>query len=369
MNKKYTYFCVLIFISLFFLFSNLLANNKSLSKFNLVYEGLLPVKNDEIIDCKVANLFGEQYDSLIVKSYTYFEIYSFQSNNWIKTNKIIFLNKKSDVNNRNIPWTIGDLNKNGKDEIIVCIDKIIKKYEWDENRFKETIYKSNYYTDFILTGDINNDAIDELVLFCYEKILEKDDTGCKYFLCIARFDKDNINNIWMDKGNLGFYKSELIPSDSLICIADIGNVGRNQLLIADGQSDVSLTKYNLLIWDNDRMKFVEPFFIIKGSKVKNDIPFSETFLIGDIIPIKIRGETSFLGVYNSFGFEEILFKIKNNKFNIIEKIFKHDEGWSLPEMVCYMDIDGKGKGILRIMQVIIDKKDIIKYKFYRTINF
>jgi len=351
---------VITFLGLFLSFASLTAKN--LSKFTLIYEGYLPTSID-YKPFKPANLLGKEHEFIVVKHNSYFELFQFTGDNWKSFYKIPFMEGSS----RNakiiesIAWTIGDLNNNGKDEIIICIDRTIKRYEWNGEQFKEMAHKFPYLTDDILIGDINNDNFNELVLFCYEKSLIS--ASCEYYLCIAKLNKERLCLLWLDKGKLGYVKSNVIPSDNLVCIADIENIGYNQLLVAEGQSDVSPTRYNLLIWDKDKLKFIKSFIVSKGTIITKGHIEAVPFLIGGLNPIKIEGKTMLLAsmVYPHAKFKQVIVKIENNKLSISKAIFDH-RGWYFPNGVYWINLDGRGKGILEVIKL---KSGKIKYLFYR----
>jgi len=353
---------VLTFLGIFLSLASLTAKN--LSEFTLIYEGCLPTSIDYKY-FKPANLLGKEHEFIVVKHNFYFEVFQFTGEQWKSFYEIPFM-EESSINakiTKSIAWTIGDLNNNGKDEIVICIDRTIKRFEWNGNQFKKTVYEFPYLTDDILIGDINNDNLNELVLLCYETSLSSEEPGCKYYLCNAKLNKKGLHLLWTDGGKLGYVKSNVIPSDHLVCIADMENTGSNQLIVAEGQSDVSPTRYNLLIWEKDELKLLKSFIVSKGTMITTGHIEAAPFLIDDLIPIKVKSQTMFIAsmVYPHVKCKQVLLRIENNNLSIIDTIFDHS-GWSFPNRVYWINIDGKGKGLLRVTKL---RSGESKYVFYR----
>jgi hypothetical protein len=337
---------------------------KNLPEFTLIHEGYLPAVIDDQ-HFTPANLLGKQQEFIVVKQNAYFEVFQFTGNSWKSFYEIPFGegNSKNAKIGKSIAWTIGDLNNNGKDEIIICIERTIKKYEWNGVQFKEMVYKFPYLTEDILIGDVNNDNLNDLVLFCYERPLNSEERGCKYYLCIAKLEKGRLSLLWTDKGKLGYVKSNVIPSDNLVCIADVENIGANQLVVAKGQSDVSPTKYNLLSWDKDELKFIKSLIISPEGDIitKGDIG-AASFSIGDLKPIKIAGKIMLLvPMVDNNKFRQVIVKRENNGVIISKPIFEHS-GWRFPNRIYWINLDGRGKGILRVINLGSGE---VKYMFYR----
>ena len=349
----------LTYLGLLFLLSNPTAGN--LPDFVLTHEGYFP-PSVNYKQFKPANLFNKQQECIVVKDNSYFEIFRFTIGGWKSFHKIPIAGPSSDTNVVVTAWTVGDLNDDGRDEIIVCINRSIRQYEWDGKRFQKKRYEFPYLADGILIGDVDNDGSNELVSFCYEHRPDPEDPGCKYYVYIAKPDKDRINTLWTDKGKLGYVKSNIIPSDNLVCIADIMNMGYNQLLVAKGQSDVSPTGYELLVWGGNELKLLKSFIVAKGTIVTKGHIEATPFLIGHVSPMKIHGKTMFSGSMVYPEFKQVLLKIENNRLTVIQEIFEHS-GWVLPNRAYWMNIDGKGKGVLGTMEL---RNGRTKYVFYRS---
>jgi len=360
--------------------------DEDLLEFKLVYEGNFSSdityfqpwrRRNYFQSCRSANLFGDKQDYLIVdiniikniiekrSASSYFEIFQFTDNEWKSFYKIPLADTDLNITT----WTTGDLDKDGKDEIIIFVNETIKRYEWDGEQFKMTIYEFPYLVDDVLVGDIDNDNLNELVLFYYEdpKCDRNEPPECRYHLGVAKYDYDNekISLFWTDNGKFGYLHSHVIPPDNLICIADVGNVGHNQLLVAEAQSDVSPTRYNLLSWEEKELKLLKSFRILNRTIITErqveEWEGRASFLIGKLIPIEVKGKRMFLAGEESSGkTTTVLIETEDNELRVIKRIFDHS-GWARPNKVFWMDIDGKGKGVL---QLIMDK-DEIKYMFYR----
>gem|GEM_PF-1632753 len=329
--------------------------------FDLVYEGRFPTCG--LCSClKAADLLGNKEEQTVVECGGRLGIYQFTGADWDTLKELEF---SGDDSTDQVAWSVGDLNDNGRDEVAVSVDRTIKLYEWVDNQVSEVTHRFPYLIDDILIGDANDDNSNELVLFCYQSPLRSEDTGCQYHLCIADLDSQHLHVSWTDKGRLGYIKSNVIPSDHLVCIADIENVGHNQLVVAEGQSDMSPTRYHLLSWDEDELKPVKSFIISKGTMVTEGHIEAPPWMIGDFHPIRMGGETVILAsmVHSGAQFKEVVAKVERGNFTILSELPRPDDWISPNRLLCWIDIDGKGKGILGVARSGHGRNS---YVFYRS---
>lgn len=225
------------------------------------------------------------------------------------------------------------------------------------------MYELPCFIDDIVVGDVDNDSLNELVLFCYENPLRREDPGCRYHLCIAHLNESGLNISWTDKGETGYVKSNIIPSDNLVCIADVANVGYNQLVVAEGQSDVSPTRYHLLTWNEGELRLTESFIVSRGTIVTEGHIEVFPWMMDDFRPMKMDEQTLLLGCMADSGaeLEEVVVRIAHGNLKILEEISFH-EGYVLPNRFCWINVEGKGKGALGVTHLMSGKN---KYVFYR----
>ncbi len=330
-------------------------------QFSLVYQEYLPIAG-LCSRVEAADLLGSKHECVIIESDGHLLIYQYREAIWDSLGQLRLVPEGSTV--REAAWTVGDLDDDGRDEIIVCTARTIRHYRWTHNQFSETSYELAYFVDDILVGDVDNDSLNELVLFCYENPLRREDPGCRYHLCIAHLHESGLNISWTDKGELGYVKSNVIPSDNLVCIGDIENAGHSKLVVAEGQSDLSPTRYNLLIWNEGGLRLTKSFIVAKGTVVTEEHIEIPPWMTDDFRPMEIGQETLLLGsmVHSGARLEEVVGRIVDGNLEILEGISFH-EGSVLPNRFCWINADGKGKGVLGIPHV---RNGENKYVFYRS---
>lgn len=93
-------------------------------QFALVYQGCLPI----VGLCRrveAADLLGSEHECLIVESGEYLLIYQYREAIWDSLSQLRLV--RTDSTAREAAWTVGDLDDNGRDEIIMCADRSIKQ--------------------------------------------------------------------------------------------------------------------------------------------------------------------------------------------------------------------------------------------------
>ena len=328
---------------------------ESLSEVKLVYQGDLP-QDIYYKDFKPANLHGGAREFIVVKFDFNFEVFEFTEENWKVRYRIPFADSSSNIDIRDIAWTIGDLNKNDKEEILICHKRTVKRYEWNGETFKESVSELLYSVGDVIIGDIDNDNSNELVAFCYDRPFKPGGEYYRCYLCVVELSNGELNIIWTDQGNLG-YSGRGESSDDLVCIADVENIGFDQLLVAEGQSDMSATTYNLLTWEKNKLQIANSFILHRGTAESEGLPC----VIGKLVPINISGQTMFIGALIDRPPQFAILKIKEGDLDILKPIFLQ-KGWRVPNKFCWIDLDGRGKGVL---SMISWRDGRHTYEFYR----
>ncbi|MDD5531027.1 MAG: VCBS repeat-containing protein [bacterium] len=352
-----------IFIGTVLSASNLMAK---LPDFNLIDEGYLPEPisyNIEHIsytrELKSANLLGNRQEFILIKDKSILKILQFVKKEW-KTFYEITLDDSNST--KNIKWTTGDFNNDGKDEIILFKEHSMIKYEWNGKEFGKTVNELPYLIGDALIGDVNTDRKNELVTFCYENPLKKEDTGCKYYICIIKTENDSLRFLWTDKGELGYINSNIVPSAHLLCIANV-DTNYKQLVIAESQSDVSPTTYDLLMWNKNKLERTKSFIVAEGNIITKGYTEERPFLLGYFKPIYIKEKEYFLGcvecapdsLHPYHYSQTVIFEMKNN-FRILKSFELTDCDCNGFEM-SWINLDGKGKGVMGLYSGREDKLD------------
>ncbi|MFA5031378.1 MAG: VCBS repeat-containing protein [bacterium] len=345
-----------IFIGTVLSTSNLMAK---LPDFNLIYEGYLPEPisyNIEHVsytmELKSANLLGNRQEFIVIKDTSIFKILQFVKKEW-KTFYEITLNDSNSA--KNTKWTTGDLNNDGKDEIILFKEQSMIRYEWNGKEFEKTVNELPYLVGDALIGDVNNDNFKELVVF------GEKNRGHKYYLCIIKAEKDSLHFLWTDNGELGYVNYN--TSDKLVCIANVENIHRKQLVIAKEQSDVSPTTYNLLMWNKNKLELTKSFIVAEGNIITKGHTEEPPFLLGHFKPIYIKGKECFLGcvecapdsLHPYSYFQTVIFEMKNN-FRILKALESNCCACANFE-TSVINLDGKGEGVMTLNSGQEDKFD------------
>lgn len=328
---------IIIIILIQFIVSMLFAEEHI--KFNLINEGKLP-QHFNRAEYKALDIFGNNTNYFITITNNFLIIYRFINNEMILFKKI---NISNSINESRQIWTVGDLNNNSKDEIIICKDRSIFLYEFENNQLiqKEYSYKDSIHS--IIVGDINNDNNNELVLFTQKKHSGDDiNEPLQYNLSlnIAKIMDDEILTMWSDKYQYGYFDTGIIPPPKLICISNIKNKKYNNLFISKPQSDVRATVYKTYRWENTQL-IKDNNFIIEYSRTNDKIKSSSLkfepnvmskyenyYIVGYLEPIIIKNEVLFFAsvgffLHNKKGFRmhKGFFKVANNNVKILSKTF------------------------------------------------
>lgn len=332
-------------ITSFLLCSFSLANNPH--NLNLVYDLDFPFTLNNKDNVRFIYNPLKNKDILVLKSDSHFKFYEFQNENLILINSIA-----SPINSENINWVTGDVDNDSYDDILIYKNKQIYILTGKEQSFKEKIFNTSLLIADLLIGDINNDSINEIIMFGFED--SKMQGSLKYHLCLYKIMDNRLINVWTDKGSKGYGKSD--GSANLICISDVKNLSKNFLLLSTRQSDVSPSRYHLLRYQNNDLS-LENSFIISDKKLilKGHIE-KFPYIIGNYLPLKIANDQYFIAtqIINGYKFEKVLLKIKNNEVNIYDLHPSEISNCKTSNMF-YVNLDGKSKGLLTI------KNEKVKY--------
>ena len=306
-------------------------------------------------------LSGFDRECIVTSSSNHLEVIQFVGDSWQNISRIPFSVSHYDYYG-GYSWTTGDMDRDGWDEIIACHDSFVNRYKWNGSKFLKQTAVFPYLIEQVRIGDINNDGDNELVFFCGES-LPHERIGYPYHLCIAKWKDSRLNMFWDDSVKLD-YAVRNMP-DFLILIADVINKGYNQLLISRSQSDVSPTSYNLLKW-NDKTGSLElnKSFRITDKVVPDDSYISSLPFISGRLNYLSKDDTIFIsGTMFTAGEKYLenyykIFKIKGDSLIQARCIFH-----KLTSGTCFIDIDGKGIGLLVIWREPPSTENL--FRFFR----
>ena len=310
---------------------------------------------------KPLRLPGFDRECVVTSSSKHLEVIQFVGDSWQNISRIPFSVSHYDYYG-GYSWTTGDLDRDGSDEIITCLDSLVSQFIWNGEKFLTQTAVFPYLIEQVRIGDINNDGDNELVFFCGES-LPHERIGYPYHLCIAKWKDSRLNMFWDDSVKLD-YAVRNMP-DFLILIADVINKGYNQLLISRSQSDVSPTSYNLLKW-NDKTGSLElnKSFRITDKVVPDDSYISSLPFISGRLNYLSKDDTIFIsGTMFTAGEKYLenyykIFKIKGDSLIQARCIFHN-----LTSGTCFIDIDGKGIGLLVIWREPPSTENL--FRFFR----
>lgn len=324
--------------------------------FKLVYQGdwpsVLRTNGDGGRGVQVAHLYDEPRDCVVRADSTCFRVFQFDDRTWTQRDSIPFA-LSGDTSSISA-WTVGDLLGKGQDGIIAVAGNTLGIYSRKGNRFDCTRYRLPYAVDGIKVGDVNNDGHNELVMLTYDRLYPDSVPWFYYIVAVARVIGDSFTEFWNDQASLGVERNDECGLDRLVCIADVKGVGRNQLLCARGQSDISATVYLLFDWARGRLTGTREFFIadtllngvVSPTLVESDTGWSDgtpVSVLGDWIPAQFDGKTAFLVPWYDGNYK--LARIARDSFEVLDTLPGSKN--LLHVRAYWIDPDGQGKGILR----------------------
>lgn len=322
-----------------------------------VYQGKWPDDLDACWQLMALHLAKSKQEYLIVPVNANLEIIQFEGDSWRRIGRIQYPNNR--VSYEYNLWTTGDIDGDGDDEIITCYDSLVSCYKWNGHDFLRRTAIFRYCVEQVRVGDINNDGNNELVFLGGES-LPRELIGYPYNLCIAKWDTLGLHLLWDDSTKLG-YRVLNMP-DFLLFIADIINVGCNQLLVSLSQSDVSPTVFNLLTWDENKgyLKRTKSF-VISDRLILTDEHIMVTPYVSGRLNSFTKHDTTFLSgtlFGMTGGSKHDIFIIKNDSLAQARTVFR-----PFPAGGYFIDLDGRGIGLLVIWQEPLSTHK--KFRFYR----
>jgi hypothetical protein len=158
----------------------------------------------------------------------------------------------SGMQKRKAFWTSGDMDSDGSDEVVVALDTLVLVYRWNGTTFVPETMTLPRAARQMVSGDIDNDGRNELIACCDTTTnghWREGYTDMKYRVYVCRLVDRKLDVLWTDSAKLGYGEPEM--PDYFWSIADFQNLGYNQLLVTQSQSDVSPTIYDLLEWNRN----------------------------------------------------------------------------------------------------------------------
>lgn len=271
--------------------------------------------------------FGHFIDStdhyLIGYDFSNFCVFGFQDNH-------LELIHTFDIKHLNLGYKnqfkciVGDFNNNKVDEIIFYLNKRIILFEWNGHEFQLTEYESPYYIHDCLIGDITNNERNELIISCMDDSLEKVYPHGEYDthlrILLTTLESGNITFFYDKKTDLNLRINSAMPFDKLVAVFDINNVGMNELIISDSQSDVSPTYYTIFSWNIDTESFdlSDSFEITNLHLNSTQLKYENliNYATGTLYPLSLNKTNYFLaniwGANKSFKSHARLLSIEDN---------------------------------------------------------
>jgi hypothetical protein len=358
----------IILMSCFLFVSNyLLSGGPDNTK--LIYHGKLNFPS-WIIPGKI---FSEAKHTLVFKNgkghcLEFYELVDNYIYHTIKKTKNLELSKNEIVSQA----ILSDINKDNKDEIIVCLDdnKTIRTYYWDVDNFRNTDITIPDFKDGLIVGDINNDGQNDIIFTSRENdpsYNEGYEEDIPLRLNIWTFNK-SINKfelLWCDNGQLEF--KSYFHSPSLSCVADVDGSGINRIITKQDFSDVSPWAFSFLVWKEDKIEYEQRDLSFTGRNILNTSALKENidnlaqlfiynidFLNKNDHEFVVADISKTIGL-NPF-FKKVTGKIEGDTFLILNLYNKTD---MLAPKTYKLNLDGKGVGTFEI------DEEVKQWRFYR----
>jgi hypothetical protein len=145
-------------------------------------------------------------------------------------------------------WMTGDVQNMGHDEILTWHDRTVTRWRWTGIDFRPDSARFPYLIYQLRIGDVRNSGTDELVYFgC-----DSDYAYARYHLCIAHWGGQEPIQLWEDSTKLGYSRGDM--GEFLLGVADVANLGYDQVLVSMSQSDVRPTTFQRLVWNQSEQR-------------------------------------------------------------------------------------------------------------------
>lgn len=160
----------------------------------------------------------------------------------------------------------GDIDNDNDDELLLLSNNTVTIYSFADGHFTRVAYDFPHYPEDALIGDIDNDSLNELVMLCADEPETNDRFNTIYNLCIYNCDGRGLDLVWSDNGSLKLSSDNaVVPPQQLMCIADIDNTGHNKLIMPGIKSDTSPTYFIVHSWHNNTLIRYKTFRITELS--------------------------------------------------------------------------------------------------------
>ncbi len=310
-----------------------------------------------------ADLYGDKHEFLFCNSRHFVSVMRFEQHTFVPTWKI----------RKNAPWISCDVDNDGKDELVFFNGSTVDVLRFNPAYAKRSRYLRKAHDLPMLAGhqalqmaagDLDGQDGDELAVFSSPgstktNAADKDFVEVKYFLSVLKWqsDRNTLDVIWSDEASLGYHDFGITSPPSLVGIGDMLNTGVSHLIIRDSQSDVSPSRFDLLDWSGKDMRKDKTVILANGRvwpNKENDEPPDDTwepFVWYDFRVVKMQDETVILaplsgraGTYHS------LLRISGDIVESVGLTITPVKGIGqvLPNPVHWINLDGKGKGLLHV---------------------
>ncbi|OGS27051.1 MAG: hypothetical protein A2297_10295 [Elusimicrobia bacterium RIFOXYB2_FULL_48_7] len=332
-----------------------------------------------LADIRTADLYGDKREFIVDYSSNSFKLVRFsigESSGQLKVEGEITTANRTRLlkEYRIFCWGAADTDNNGKDEILLFYNGILKKYEWDGAKFGETEIEFPEVIDSFITGDINNDKINEIAAFSYFKGDIEKSQEFKANFCIWNVSGGKAEKLWEDNKQLEYKNNSFIPPDRLNCISDIDNDGITELIADRGQMGATPTVYDFYVWKSTGLVFAgakvfsknkiygSNEFVKKNLSAENKVPY----LIGPFTVIRENRRNKIVAwCMDSAAGRPKAVAVSAGKTGFkIEKTLFSNPGDMPPPAVSWINFDGKGRGIL-VISPGDRKRTKITWSFYR----
>jgi hypothetical protein len=307
-------------------------------------------------------LRGSDRECIAAVSRESLEVRRLSGDSWQTIARFPFNLFRNDPEFANLGWATGDANNDGWDEVTICSGDTMRVFSWDGRRFQSRTARLPRPIEQVRVGDIDGDKKNELVFFAPDSPPKKGE-GSRYHVIVTRWDGARLHTVWDDSTSLG-YAHRNMPDD-LILIADVRNVGYNQVLVPREQSDVSPTNYDLLAWNKSARRLERTSsFQISDRIVPGYSHFqSAPFVCGEIRACEKSGATYLSAVQQVHGRKymeshSLLLRMRGDSLVETRTMFKFGSTAN-----CFVNPDGKGIGLLLIWGPMFE--DHAMYRFFR----
>ena len=339
------------------------------------FQGTIPpglISAGELATAKVADLLGDQHESLVFKSSTTFRVFNFKSST-MQLNQELPYQWKADQGNHF--WTTGDLNTDGTDEILYSGPGGFKYSQTIDKRLKFLDLPFSEIPDQFLIGDFGRWSENNLVVFSHgPSDIGEETGGYDLRLGLYYFSTEystGVYHLWCEHHAFNYSKPRTVPPNRLQTIGTVDASTTPFLIISDNQSDMSPTGFDFLSWDGERFRMEKRAVSFSSSNIVllsapthkrapdwvGNVPFimglrhlrfnRKSYLAAKIIDTIVHSDNKYdliyrwtSGIIRNGVFIETGFPLLTTEFFDAGMDNPHDSYWINP--------DGNGPGILTL---------------------